>query len=191
MQLPITDFFVLNGLTNQINTVTTKDVFLGKRTVLFMLPGAFTPTCSEQQLPQFEAAYDEIASYGIDQVICVSVNDAFVMRAWGKSLGIEKVQLLPDGNGSFTSGIKGAVAKENLGFGARAWRLAMIVNENGMVEWAGVEDGQRANASDDPYEKSTPQEVIMALRGLELQAAAAAEAEAQALADTVAPGLTK
>jgi len=129
-------------------------------------------------LPGFEACYDEITKLGVDQVVCVSVNDAFVMRAWGKQLGIEKVKLLPDGNGSFTEGLKGLVSKGNLGFGMRAWRLAMIVSATGIVEWAGVEEGQRANASDDPYEESTPERVIGALIQLEANNVASAEADA-------------
>ena len=171
MQLPQVDlYFRTDG---EWDIKTTTDVFLDKRTVLFMVPGAFTPTCSEQQLPGFEAAYDEITALGVDQVLCMSVNDAFVMNAWGESLGIKKVKLIPDGNGAFTTGLKAAVAKENLGFGVRAWRLAVIVNENGMVEWAGIEDGQRPNASDDPYSRSTPEEVIVALKTLKANAEAA------------------
>jgi len=181
--LPIVDFYLREG--GEWVTKTTNDIFLGKRTVLFMLPGAFTPTCSNQQLPGFEAAYDDIIAQGVDQVVCLSVNDAFVMNAWGEYLGIEKVILLPDGNGAFTSGLKAAVAKENLGMGARAWRLALIINENGIVEWAGIEDGQRANASDDPYEKSTPEQVLIALAGIKLAAEAAQQADYDAANEAV------
>ena len=176
MNLPQVDFYLREA--GEWVTKTTTDIFLDKRSVLVLVPGAFTPTCSEQQLPGFEKAYDKITKLGIDQVLCLAVNDAFVMNAWGKSLGIKKVQLLPDGNGAFTTGLKAAVAKENLGMGARAWRLALIINENGMVEWAGIEDGQRPNATDDPYAKSTPEEVIKALQQLKAAAKEAAAAPA-------------
>jgi len=176
MALPQVDFYLREGGEWAIKT--TKDIFLGKRTVLFMVPGAFTPTCSDQQLPGYEAAYEDLKAAGADQVVCISVNDAFVMNAWGKSLGIEKVTLLPDGNGAFTSGVKAAVVKENFGMGIRSWRVALIINANGVPEWVGIEDGQRANASDDPYEKSTPEAALAALQELNL-AAAAAELAAQ------------
>ena len=159
--LPQVDFYLRED--GEWSVKTTKDIFGGKRTVLFMLPGAFTPTCTEQQLPAFEAFYDSITEFGVDQVLCMAVNDAFVMNAWGESLGIEKVKLIPDGNGAFTGGIKAAVSKENVGMGARAWRLAMIISAGGVPEWIGVEEGQRANASDDPYVNSTPEAVKAAL----------------------------
>ena len=176
MNIPQVDFYLRKG--GEWSIKTTRDIFGGKRSVLFLLPGAFTPTCSTQQLPGFEAAYDEIKSYGVDEVFCLSMNDAFVMNAWGESLGIEKVKLLPDGNGAFTTALKAAVAKENLGFGIRAWRLALIIEANGEIAWAGVEEGQRANASDDPYEKSTPEAVLAALRAFQLGEAMDAVANA-------------
>ena len=181
MNIPQSDFFSFQK--GKLVTETTKDIFLGKRTVLFMVPGAFTPTCSEKQLPDFEATYDDFIAKGIDQVVCMSVNDDYVMKAWGKSLKIKKVRLIGDGNGHFTVGVKAAVDKSNLGFGARAWRLALVVNENGMVEWAGVEEGKRDNATDDPYVESTPERVLSALDQIEAAKAQAAAAEAQALLD--------
>ena len=81
---------------------TSKELFGGKRVVIFSLPGAFTPTCSSQQLPGYERLYDEFRAQGIDEIYCVSVNDAFVMNAWAEQLGIKKVKMLPDGNGDFT-----------------------------------------------------------------------------------------
>ena len=188
--LPIVDFYLREG--GEFVTKTTKDILAGKRTVLFMLPGAFTPTCSEQQLPGYEAAYDDLIELGAEQVLCLSVNDAFVMNAWGESLGIEKVKLIPDGNGAFTAGIKAAVGKENVGMGARAWRLAMIISSGGVPEWIGVEEGQRSNASDDPYVNSTPEAAKAALAQLNLAAAAAELAERDAaaeVAELVVPAL--
>lgn len=166
MQVPIVDFIFREG--GEFVTRTSKDLFSGKRVVLFALPGAFTPTCTEQQLPGFEAAYEEIKSYGVDEIYCLSVNDAFVMNAWFDSLGITKVKGIPDGNGAFTTTLKMGVSKENLGFGIRSWRYALVLT-NGDVEWSGVEEGQRNLASDDPYEASTPERVIQYLQARQEQ----------------------
>ena len=182
--LPQVDFYLRED--GEWSVKTTKDIFGGKRTVLFMLPGAFTPTCTEQQLPAFEAFYDSITEFGVEQVLCMAVNDAFVMNAWGESLGIKKVKLIPDGNGAFTQGIKAMAAKENVGMGVRAWRLAMVVNADGLVEWVGVEPGQRANASDDPYGETTPERVIGALTMIKANEAASAAADANIEAEALA-----
>ena len=188
MNIPQIDFYFIED--GKVDIKTTKDLFLGKRTVLFCLPGAFTPTCSTWQLPGFEEAHDDIIALGVDQVLCVSVNDGFVMNAWGKSLGIEKVKLVPDGNGYFTQGLKAVVAKENVGMGLRSWRIAFVINENGIVEWAGVEDGQRANASDDPYEETTPNKVIDAIKELNANNDAAANADDDILSQLAAAGIS-
>ena len=166
MQIPYVDFVFREG--GEFVTRTSKEIFSGKRTVVFALPGAFTPTCSEQQLPGFEAAYDDIKSYGIDEVYCLSVNDAFVMNAWLNDLGITKVKALPDGNGAFTGAAGMAVSKTNLGFAVRSWRYSVVIND-GVIEWAGVEEGKRDNASDDPYEASTPERVIQYLQAKQAQ----------------------
>ena len=186
MNIPQVDhYFVEDG---NVNIKTTKDLFLGKRTVLFCIDGAFTDV-STTQLLGFEEAYADIISNEVDQVLCVSVNDGFVMSAWGGFLGIEKVKLVPDGNGYFTQGLKAVVAKENTGMGLRSWRIAFIINENGIVEWAGVEEGQRANASDDPYEETTPNNVIIALKELNANNAAADGADTDILAQLAAAGI--
>lgn len=166
MQIPYVDFIFREG--GEFVTRTSKQIFSNKRVVLFALPGAFTPTCSEQQLPGFEAAYEQITSYGVDEIYCLSVNDAFVMNAWFDSLGISKVKALPDGNGAFTASASMAVRKENLGFAARSWRYVAVIND-GNVEWTGVEEGKRDNASDDPYEASTPERVIQYLQAKQAQ----------------------
>ena len=105
------------------------DLFQGKRVVVFSLPGAFTTICSTKQLPSFEEAYDEFISLGIDEVYCISVNDSFVMNAWFKDQGIKKVKAIPDGNAFFTGQMNQLVLKNNLGFGFRSWRYAMVVND--------------------------------------------------------------
>jgi thioredoxin-dependent peroxiredoxin len=132
---------------------TTQDIFAGKRVVVFSLPGAFTPTCSTSHLPGYDAAYDEIKSLGIDEVYCVSVNDAFVMFQWGKNMEVKNVKLLPDGNGEFSRKIGMLVEKSNLGFGMRSWRYSMVVND-GKVEQAFIEDGYSDNCETDPFEVS-------------------------------------
>jgi thioredoxin-dependent peroxiredoxin len=132
---------------------STKDIFAGKRVVVFSLPGAFTPTCSTSHLPGYDAAYDEIKSLGIDEVYCISVNDAFVMFQWGKNMEVKNVKLLPDGNGEFSRKIGMLVEKSNLGFGMRSWRYSMVVND-GKVEQAFIEDGYSDNCETDPFEVS-------------------------------------
>jgi len=106
--------------------MTSDDYFKGKRVILFSLPGAFTPTCSTYQLPDFEKMYDEFKAEGIDEIYCISVNDAFVMNAWGKSQNLNHVKLIPDGSGEFTRKMGMLVAKDNLGFGMRSWRYAAV-----------------------------------------------------------------
>ena len=150
--------FVFRESSEFVNR-TTAELFDGKRVVIFSLPGAFTPTCSAYQLPGFEEKYEEFAALGIDAIYCVSVNDGFVMNAWGKALGVEKVKLIPDGNAYFTRSMGFLVSKSNLGFGDRSWRYAAVV-DNGVIEKLFVEDGQRDNADTDPYEATTPEAVF-------------------------------
>lgn len=140
-------------------TRTTAELFNNKRVVIFSLPGAFTPTCSAYQLPGFEEKYDEFTALGVDAIYCISVNDGFVMNAWGQDQNIEKVKLIPDGNAYFTRSMGYLVNKSNLGFGQRSWRYAAVV-ENGIIEKIFVEDGYRDNADTDPYEASTPEAVM-------------------------------
>jgi peroxiredoxin len=132
---------------------TTEDIFKGKRVVVFALPGAFTPTCSSTHLPGYEAAYDAFKDLGIDDVICLSVNDAFVMFKWGQDLGVKKVFLLPDGSGEFTRQMGMLVKKDNLGFGNRSWRYSMLV-EDGKITKMFVENGFQDNCPSDPFEVS-------------------------------------
>jgi len=138
---------------------TTAELFDGKRVVIFSLPGAFTPTCSAYQLPGFEEKYEEFIALGIDAIYCISVNDGFVMNAWAQDQNIEKVKLIPDGNAYFTRSMGYLVNKSNLGFGDRSWRYAAVV-DNGVIEKIFVEDGLRDNADTDPYEVSTPENVL-------------------------------
>ena len=143
--------------------LTSDDVFGSKRVVLFYLPGAFTPTCSTSHLPRYEELYDEFQALGVDAVVCLSVNDAFVMYQWGKTQNTHNVFLLPDGNGAFTRAMGMLVDKENLGFGARSWRYAMVVND-GEIEKMFVEAGKADNHPDDPYEVSDADTVLAYLK---------------------------
>ncbi len=138
---------------------TTEDFFKGKRVLLFSLPGAFTPTCSTYQLPDFERMFDDFTAKDIDQIYCLSVNDAFVMNAWGKQQGLNNVKLIPDGSGEFTRKMGMLVCKDNLGFGMRSWRYAAIVND-GVVEAWFEEPGYSDNCETDPYGESSPQNVL-------------------------------
>jgi peroxiredoxin len=133
--------------------VASDEVFAGKKIVLFSLPGAFTPTCSSTHLPGYEAAYEELKKLGVDEVICLSVNDAFVMFQWGKQQGVQNVRLLPDGNGDFTRGMGMLVKKNNLGFGDRSWRYSAFIND-GVVEKLFVEPGFTDDCPTDPFEVS-------------------------------------
>jgi len=147
----------------QFVTRSSFDIFNEKRVVIFGLPGAFTPTCSAYQLPGFEENYDEILELGIDEVYCTSVNDAFVMNAWAENQGIEKVKMLPDGNGSFAEGLGLLVEKKNLGFGSRSWRYAAVIN-NGVIEFMFVESGIEHNTGADSYVESEPEKVLRYLK---------------------------
>jgi peroxiredoxin len=141
-----------------------REHFAGKKIVVFSLPGAFTPTCSNEQCPNFERLYDEFKAQGVDEVYCVSVNDAFVMYQWGKSLGLKNVKLLPDGNGQFTRRMGMLIDKSHLGFGMRSWRYAMLVEDNVVTRWyeePGIND---VGADADPYGETAPEKLLEELK---------------------------
>jgi peroxiredoxin len=144
--------------------VTSDDIFTGRRVVVFALPGAFTPTCSTEQCPAYERDHDAICAEGVDDVYCLSVNDAFVMFQWGKMLGVDKVKLLPDGSGHFTRRMGMLINKDHLGFGDRSWRYAMVVDDGKVVAWF-EEPGINDDGSDaDPYGESKPEKVLAWLK---------------------------
>jgi len=156
-RIPIVDFiFREDGEFVIRNSV---ELFAGKRVVLFSLPGAFTPTCSAYQLPGFEEKYQMIRSNSVDEIYCISVNDAFVMNAWAKDQNIEKVKLIPDGNAYFTRAMGQLVSKSNIGFGERSWRYAAVIDD-GVIEKLFIEKMKMDNASGDPYEETTPDNVL-------------------------------
>ena len=109
--------------------VSSDDVFAGKTVVVFSLPGAFTPTCSSSHVPRFNQLAPLFKANGVDEIVCISVNDAFVMNEWKDTQHADNITFLPDGNGSFTDGMGLLVDKEDLGFGKRSWRYAMLVRD--------------------------------------------------------------
>jgi len=143
--------------------LTSDEIFKGKRVVLFSLPGAFTPTCSTSHLPRYEELYDDFRAEGVDAVVCLSVNDAFVMYQWGKSQNAANVFLLPDGTGEFTRKMGMLVDKSNLGFGMRSWRYSMLVDD-GTITRMFIEDGFLDNCPTDPFEISDADTMLTYLK---------------------------
>lgn len=133
--------------------VDSDEIFSGKRVVLFALPGAFTPTCSSTHLPGYETNYNAFKQAGVDEVYCLSVNDAFTMFQWGRHMDVKNVKLLPDGSGHFTRGMGMLVSKDNLGFGDRSWRYSMLV-EDGKIVKIFSEPGRQDDCPTDPFEVS-------------------------------------
>ena len=162
-RMRVRDDTITEGNPFRWENVTTADLVAGKRVIIFSLPGAFTPTCSIHQLPDFERMYDEFKAEGIDEIFCLSVNDAFVMNAWAKASGLKNVKVIPDGSALFTTFQHMDVRKDNFGFGVRSWRYAMIVDDM-RVEKAFVEPGYGDNVDDDPYGETTPQNILAWLK---------------------------
>lgn len=114
---------------NEWKNVTTAELFDGKTVVVFSLPGAFTPTCSSTHLPRYNELASVFAKHGVDDILCVSVNDTFVMNEWSKDQESQNITMIPDGNGEFTDGMGMLVDKADLGFGKRSWRYSMLVKD--------------------------------------------------------------
>ncbi|WP_325891462.1 glutathione peroxidase [Grimontia sp. NTOU-MAR1] len=129
--------------------VTSDELFAGKTVVVFSLPGAFTPTCSSTHLPRYNELHSVFQEHGVDDILCVSVNDTFVMNAWKADQDAENITFIPDGNAEFTRGMGMAVAKDDLGFGERSWRYSMLVKD-GVVEKMFIEP----NEPGDPFKVS-------------------------------------
>ena len=142
--------------------VTSAEYF-DETVIVFSLPGAFTPTCSTYQLPDFEKLAGDFKALGVDDIYCVSVNDAFVMNAWGKQQDLKAIKLIPDGSGEFTRKMGMLVNKDNVGFGMRSWRYAAVI-KNGVVTHWFEEPGYEDNCADDPYGESAPQNVLETLK---------------------------
>ena len=129
--------------------VTSKELFAGRNVIVFSLPGAFTPTCSSAHVPRYNELAPVFFRNGIDEIICVSVNDAFVMNEWKVDQHADSITFLPDGNGSFTEGMGMLVDKDDLGFGKRSWRYSMLVRD-GVIDKMFIEP----RVEGDPYEVS-------------------------------------
>ena len=129
--------------------VSSDDIFKDKTVVVFSLPGAFTPTCSSSHLPRYNELAGVLKENGVDDIVCISVNDAFVMNAWNADQESENITLIPDGNGEFSAGMDMLVDKSSIGFGKRSWRYSMLV-KNGVIEKQFIE----ADVPGDPFDVS-------------------------------------
>ncbi len=129
--------------------ISTENLFSGKTVIVFSLPGAFTPTCSSTHLPRFNELAPVFKQNGVDEIICMSVNDTFVMNAWKEVQESSNVTVLPDGNGEFTDGMGLLVGKKDLGFGDRSWRYSMLVKDK-VIEKMFIEP----DVEGDPFEIS-------------------------------------
>ena len=145
---------------------SSDDYFKGKRVILFSLPGAFTPTCSSQQLPGFEKNASKFKDLGIDDIYCCSVNDSYVMNARAKKMNISNVKVLPDGSGLFTKFMGMLISKDHDGFGQRSWRYMAIINDGVVEKWWQEPGINNIRSDDDPYIETTPENTISYLSGI-------------------------
>jgi glutathione-dependent peroxiredoxin len=140
---------------NQWVNITTDDLFANKTVVLFALPGAYTPTCSSTHLPGYNELARTFKENGVDQIVCLSVNDAFVMNKWAEDQEAENITVIPDGNGEFTEGMGMLVDKGDLGFGKRSWRYSMLVKD-GVIEKMFIEPDEPG----DPFKVSDAETML-------------------------------
>ena len=133
----------------QWKNVTTEDLFKGRTVVVFALPGAYTPTCSTSHLPRYNELAPVFRKLGVDDIVCLSVNDGFVMSEWQKDQNAPNITFIPDGNGDFSAGMGMLVNKSDLGFGKRSWRYSMLVKD-GVIQKMFVEPEKEG----DPFEVS-------------------------------------
>lgn len=135
--------------------VTTNEIFAGKTVIVFSLPGAFTPTCSSTHVPGYNELANVFKENGVDEIVCVSVNDAFVMNEWAKDQNADHIRFLPDGNGEFTDGMGMLVDKTELGFGKRSWRYSMLVKD-GVIDKMFIEPQEPG----DPFKVSDAETML-------------------------------
>ena len=138
---------------------TTDDYFKGRKVVVFALPGAYTPTCSSVHLPRYNELYESFKMAGVDDVICLSVNDSFVMNSWKEDQQADNITMLPDGNGEFSEKLGFLVDKQAIGFGKRSWRYSMLVND-GKIEKMFIEQ----EVAGDPFDASNAETMLNYLR---------------------------
>ncbi len=159
-KVPQVTFKVRNG--HLWEEKTSDDYFKGKKVVLFALPGAFTPTCSSTHLPRYNELYQSFKKNGVDDIVCLSVNDSFVMNSWKENQGAENITMLPDGNGEFSKGLGFLVDKAAIGFGERSWRYSMLVND-GVIEKMFIEE----ETPGDPFTVSNAETMLSFLNSKE------------------------
>jgi glutaredoxin-like protein len=153
MQVPQVTFKARPG--NQWRDLSSDEVFKGRTVVLFSLPGAYTPTCSSSHLPRYNELAPEFKKHGVDEIVCVSVNDAFVMNEWQAGQEANNIMFLPDGNGDFTEAMGMLVDKRDLGFGQRSWRYSMLVRD-GTIDKVFIEPDKEG----DPFEVSDAETML-------------------------------
>jgi glutaredoxin-like protein len=134
---------------DQWKEITADGIFKGRTVAVFSLPGAYTPTCSSTHLPRYNELASTLKAKGVDEIVCISVNDAFVMNSWKQDQEAQNITVLPDGNGDFTAGMGMLVDKSSLGFGKRSWRYSMLVRD-GVIEKMFIEPEKEG----DPFEVS-------------------------------------
>lgn len=152
-KVPSVTFRTRSG--NDWKDITTDELFAGKTVIVFALPGAFTPTCSTTHLPRYNELSPVFKANGVDDIVCLSVNDGFVMQSWQKDQNAENITFIPDGNGEFADGMSMLVDKEDLGFGKRSWRYSMLVKD-GVIEKMFIEPEKPG----DPFEVSDADTMI-------------------------------
>jgi peroxiredoxin/glutaredoxin len=145
---------------HQWKSLSTNEIFAGKKVVVFSLPGAYTPTCSSSHLPRYNQLFEAFKAQGIDTVACLSVNDSFVMNAWKDDQKADNLLMIPDGNGEFSEKLGFLVDKEDLGFGKRSWRYSMLVND-GVIEKMFIESEKPG----DPFSVSDADTMLEYLGG--------------------------
>lgn len=157
-RVPEVSFRIRAG--NEWQTLTSAELFNGKTVVVFALPGAFTPTCSSTHLPRYNELAGVFRANGVDDIVCLSVNDAFVMDAWAGDQHAENIRFIPDGNGDFSEQMGMLVGKEDLGFGKRSWRYSMLVKD-GVIEKMFIEPEKPG----DPFEVSDADTMLAYVNG--------------------------
>ena len=145
---------------NEWKDLSTDELFTSKTVVLFALPGAFTPTCSSTHLPRYNELAPVFKANGVDEIVCLSVNDGFVMNAWAGDQAADNIRFVPDGNGEFSEKMGMLVGKQDLGFGPRSWRYSMLV-KNGVIEKMFIEPDKPG----DPFEVSDADTMLAYING--------------------------
>ena len=143
---------------------SSEALFAGRTVIIVGVPGAFAPICTANHIPRFEMLHEQSLAEGVDEIFCTAVNDAFVMRQWALSIDVGKVKMLPDGNGTFARRMGALVGKDNLGFGVRSWRYALLAKDSQIMK-VFAEEGLQDDALEDPFERSDADAMLAYLRG--------------------------